>query len=262
MIALLPQTPVVILAGGLGTRLRPVLADRPKGLAPIGSQSFLEIQISLLRDQGARQFVLCVGHQAAQVRMALGDGRALGVHIDYSEETGRLLGTAGALKQAERFFAPRALVVNGDTFFAIDYERLVHHHVAEQRAAATVATLALAPASDQNRYGSVMLDVSGRFVASFREKEAPSCGAATWVNAGAYMVEQKLFRWVPAGKPCSLENEVFPGLMTAGQKLGAMTAARRFFDIGTPEGLDVFCSYFQELHEGPRPRAQQAIQTV
>src|SRR5437773_2245856 len=97
----LSDIPVVILAGGLGTRLRAVLPGQPKGLAPIGEQSFLEIQIQLLRDQGARHFVLCVGYLADQIRTTLGDGTRLGVRIDYSIEADRLLGTAGALKLAE-----------------------------------------------------------------------------------------------------------------------------------------------------------------
>src|SRR5262249_41662980 len=105
----LVETPVVILCGGLGTRLRPVLADVPKGLAPVGDRPFLEIQLELLRGQGARRFVLCVGHLAGQIRQTFGDGGRWGVRIDYSVEGDRLLGTGGALKLAERFFRPRAL---------------------------------------------------------------------------------------------------------------------------------------------------------
>src|SRR5438477_10610039 len=118
---MLSQVPVVILAGGLGTRLRPVLSDRPKGLAPVGERPFLEIQIELLRAQGARRFVLCVGHLAGQIEAYFGNGGRCGVRIDYSIEGEQLLGTGGALKLAERFFQPRALVLNGDTYLAVDY---------------------------------------------------------------------------------------------------------------------------------------------
>src|SRR5438552_3831532 len=120
---MLSQTPVLILAGGLGTRLRPVLSDRPKGLAPIAGRPFLQIQMELLHDSGARHFVLCLGHLADQIRSAFGDGSNLGVRIDYSMEGECLLGTAGALKLAERFFQPRGLVLNGDTYLAADYDR-------------------------------------------------------------------------------------------------------------------------------------------
>jgi NDP-sugar pyrophosphorylase family protein len=84
MSSVLADTPVVILAGGLGTRLRAAVGDRPKGLAAVGDRTFLEIQIGLLRDQGARRFVLCIGHRAEQIREALGNGGELGVRIDYS----------------------------------------------------------------------------------------------------------------------------------------------------------------------------------
>src|SRR5437762_4711031 len=155
---MLAQIPVLILAGGLGTRLRPTLPDRPKGLAPIGEHSFLEVQLQLLRRQGARRFVLCVGHRAGQVQAELGDGRALGVQIEYSvEEEGCLLGTAGALKQAERYFAPHALVLNGDTYFNIDYTQLLQRHLEERQQQDALATLALTRLSERDRYGSVLL---------------------------------------------------------------------------------------------------------
>ena len=158
--------PVVILAGGLGTRLRPVLADRPKGLAPIGERPFLEIQIDLLRRQGARRFVFSIGHLAQQIQDHFGDGRGFGVQIDYSVEGPQLLGTGGALKLAERFFTPRALVLNGDTFFDLEYAELLARHE-EERAA---ATLALARADNGQRYGKVLIDPSTRRAVGFREK--------------------------------------------------------------------------------------------
>src|SRR5260370_34350177 len=158
---LLGRTPVVILAGGLGTRLRPALTDLPKGLAPIGDEPFLEVQIELLRDQGARDFVLCVGHLAGHIQGRLGDGGKLGVSIRYSLDGERLLGTGGALKRAERCFAPRAVVLNGDTYLAVAYERLLEHHLRARERAGVLATLSLAQAPDPRRYGTVVLDASG-----------------------------------------------------------------------------------------------------
>ncbi|NDH07349.1 nucleotidyl transferase, partial [bacterium] len=96
MIKPLSKIPVLILAGGLGTRLRSVVADKPKALAPIMGKPFLEIQIELLKDQGARHFVLCVGYLSQQIAETFGDGSRFGVRIDYSEEKDQLRGTAGA----------------------------------------------------------------------------------------------------------------------------------------------------------------------
>jgi NDP-sugar pyrophosphorylase family protein len=251
----------MILAGGLGTRLRPVLADRPKGLAPVGSQPFLEIQIELLRDQGARRFVLCLGHLADQIRDHFGDGSRWNVHLDYSVEGDRLLGTGGALKLAERFFAPRGLVLNGDTFLALDYARLLQHHQEERTAHKVLATLALARAPDHSRYGNCVLDASGRHLVGFVEKAGEShacpCGGTSkmphrwegWLNAGAYVVERELLRGLPAGQPCSLEREVFPEILRSGRILAALTSHEWFFDIGTPLGLRAFAEYYCDLVE-------------
>ena len=260
--AILETTPVLILAGGLGTRLRPVLADRPKGLAPIGEKPFLEIQIDLLRRQGARRLVFSIGHLAQQIQDHFGDGRRFGVQIDYSVEGPRLLGTGGALKLAERFFTPRALVLNGDTFFDLEYAQLLVRHEAEQAA----ATLALARAEDAQRYGSVLVDPSGRQVVGFREKvgarESPSTVGPHqgWLNAGAYVIERELLAGLAAGEPYSLERDVFPAALGQGRKLAALTSDQRFFDIGTPDGLRAFHA-FHALHASPRASSAGAGQS-
>ncbi len=256
--SLLEETPVVILAGGLGTRLRSVLPNQPKGLAPIGDRSFLEIQIELFREQGARQFVLCVGYQSNQIREALGDGRAWDVRIDYSIEGEQLLGTAGALKLAERFFAPRALVVNGDTYFALEYERLLQRHLAYGKGRTALATLSLASADDSGRYGNILLDASNQFVTGFREKDASIEAAGHWLNAGAYVIERELLDFVPAGKPCSLEREVFPEALAAGAKIAAFTSSSRFYDIGTPESWRGFTDYYLERCNDKHAQAHTA----
>jgi NDP-sugar pyrophosphorylase family protein len=240
----LGSLPVLILAGGLGTRLRRVVPDRPKGLAVIGNESFLEIQVRLLRNQGARRFVLCVGHRAAQIKTALGDGRQWGVRIDYSVEEGGLLGTAGALKLAARFFLPRALVVNGDTFFPLDYGRFVRRHLQELQGEPPLASLVLARAADRGGFGHVDLDISKRTVVEFREKSPSDARKKRWLNAGVYLLEREVLDFVPRNKPCSLERDVFPQILAAGRRLAASTTLRPFFDIGTPEGLERFRRFY------------------
>jgi NDP-sugar pyrophosphorylase family protein len=209
----------------------------------VGQASFLEIQIGLLERQGAHRFVLCVGHHANQIQAALGDGAHLGVHIEYSAERGSLLGTAGALKLAERWFAPRALVLNGDTYFALDYARFVRFHDDERRRdPSVVASLCLGPAGDRRQCGSVELDRSGCRVVAFREKDAHA--TPKWLNGGAYVIENDLLRNVPVAQPCSLERAGFPRALARGQRLAAWISRRRFFDIGTPESLESFRCYY------------------
>lgn len=249
---MLGETPVVILAGGLGTRLRPVLSDRPKGLAPVAGRPFLQIQIELLRDCGARLFVLCVGHLADHIRSALGDGRGLGVRIEYSVEGERLLGTAGALKLAERFFRPRALVLNGDTYLATDFNRLVSRHAEEHARSGALATVALAQLEDSARFGTVLLDPTGRYLIGFREKDTAATGTG-WLNAGAYVVERALLDGVPPGMPTSLEREVFPEILRTGGRLAAAPSEEPFYDIGTPEDWVRFAARYDSL-ERARPR--------
>jgi len=240
----LATTPVVILAGGLGTRLRSVVADRPKALAPVGAEPFLEIQIKLLARQGARRFVLCVGHLSQQLIDHFGDGRKLGVAIEYSIERDTLLGTAGALKLAQRFFAPDALVLNGDTYLALDFNGVLEHHARRRAAAGAVATLVVAPVSDAQRFGTVLLDAATERLVAFREKQAAAAAEPGWVSAGVYVLHHSVLQGVPDGVPCSLEREVFPQLLAGGKTLAALVSQDTFYDIGTPDSLRAFDDYY------------------
>lgn len=227
--------PVIVLCGGLGTRLRPAVADRPKALAPVGERSFLAMQLELLRDRGARHFVLCVGHQAEQIEAAFGDGYELGVRIDYSHDGPQLLGTGGALRRAERFFAPAAIVVNGDTYIDVDLARLARVHSSARKRGA-LATLTLARMPDSGRFGTV--EVAAARVTAFREKAlAPANG---WVNAGVYVLERGLLQRIPAGQAVSLERDVFPAAIRERLTLAAFRHHQAFRDIGTPEELREF----------------------
>jgi NDP-sugar pyrophosphorylase family protein len=228
-----------------------VVTDRPKALAPIGDRPFLEVQITLLRDQGARRFVLCVGHRAAQIRETLGDGSRLGVEIDYSVEGQMLLGTGGAVRLAERFIEPRALVLNGDTYLAANYARLLEHHAQQRARAGVVATLTLARLEAVQRFGTVVLDSSGGYVAGFVEKNQGPIGPG-WLNAGAYVFERDLVERIAPGVPCSLEREVFPDALAAGRRLAAFPSDQPFFDIGTPHDFERFLRLFQQWTQGRR----------
>ena len=227
--------PVIVLCGGLGTRLRPAVSDRPKALAPVGGgRAFLEVQLEALRSRGARHIVLCVGHMADQVEAALGDGSALGLRIDYVRDGETLLGTGGALKRAERFVAPAAAGANGDTYPNLDLDRLAAAHAASGAA----ATLTLARVPDAGRFGRVEF-ADGR-VTHFREKE-PGAGGG-WVNAGVYVVGRELLARVPPAEVVSLERDVFPAALRDGLPLAAFPQEEVFHDIGTPDALRAFAA--------------------
>jgi NDP-sugar pyrophosphorylase family protein len=245
----LQQLPVLILAGGLGTRLRTVLADRPKALAPIQDRPFLELQIELLAQQGLREFVLCIGYMGEQIQAYFGDGSRWDVQIHYSIEGERLMGTAGAIKNAAPWIHERALVLNGDTYFEIDYVDFLHQHHLACLDSAALASMALARLDDPSRYGSVELDSEGKRLVGFREKVANATPQPIWVNAGAYMIEKTFLDHIPADSVVSIERDVFPQLLASGAMIAAYRTKARFYDMGTPEGLEQFIAFYLQSQE-------------
>ena len=177
---------------------------------------------------------------AEQIEAAFGDGSALGVRIDYSRDGEKLLGTAGALKLADRFFAPTALVVNGDTYIDVDLARLARAHTSAGDAA---ATLTLARVPDASRYGTI--EVEGTRVTGFREKSGTTEG---WVNAGVYVIERELLARVPAGEAVSLERDVFPAALRDGLMLAGFEQNESFTDIGTPDAFRAFAAQREATH--------------
>lgn len=218
----------VILCGGLGTRIRSVAADRPKALIQVLGQPFLEWLIRGLARDHVRRVVLAVGYMGENIRSVIGIERC-GVEIAYSVEK-ELLGTGGALRLAlDKTSSATLLVMNGDSICRYDSGRLVDTHVKNH----AKATLWLAPASDEERFGNVAVDEDGR-VTAFSEKSSRQGGG--WVNAGVYVMARDAIAAIQPQKFVSLEREVFPSLV--GRGLYGVTGDGMFVDIGTPESLD------------------------
>lgn len=220
---------VFVLAGGMGTRIRSLFPNHPKSMIPFNGKPFLEYQIAFLARQGFRQFVLCVGHQAEQIAAHFGDGQHLGVDIAYSQETAPL-GTGGALRYAERFFDTAALVINGDTYLATDYQAIAAYHAQQPGA---IGTIVVTEVEEAGQSGQVILDVEGR-ITVFREKLA-GVGRGL-VNAGVYVFAPRILDYIPAGEKVSLEREVFPVLLNGTERLLGFPVCESFIDMGTPEG--------------------------
>lgn len=216
----------LILCGGLGTRLRPLVNDRPKSMAPVAGRPFIEYLLLQLRQYGFRDIILCVGYQAGCVKDYFGSGEPWQVRLRYSEER-EPLGTAGALKLAEPLIAStQALVLNGDSLFAIDLQRLAQYH--EQKRA--LATVALASLKNTQRYGSVEVNAQGEVV-RFLEKAEQRSG---WINGGIYLFRRDLFEHIPFGQRLSLEQDIFPLLIGTGF-YGLAFSGSYLVDIGVPE---------------------------
>jgi D-glycero-alpha-D-manno-heptose 1-phosphate guanylyltransferase len=216
----------LLLVGGFGTRLRPVLASSPKPLAEVGGRTFLELLICQLRSQGIRRIVMCTGYLGNQIEETFGDGEQFGVTITYSQEM-QPMGTGGAVKLASRNVAldPEFIVMNGDSFIEVDIGRLSRFH----REHKGLATIAVRYVEDTARYGRVEPGPEGRIV-KFLEKS--NAGGPGLVNAGVYVFDTAILARIKDG-PASLEQDVFPAILDSG--VFAYEETGLFIDIGTPE---------------------------
>jgi mannose-1-phosphate guanylyltransferase len=221
---------VLILAGGLGTRVRAEFPDLPKPLIPICGKPFLERQLTLLAAQGFRHFTLCVGYRASQIMEYFGTGTTWGISLTYSAEPFPL-GTAGALKYAAANVHESALILNGDTYLDVDYRALLACH--DRRRPEVLGTLALTEVPDSTRFGEVVMAGAGR-IAAFNEKSNGQGGPGL-INAGAYVLEPRVLDLIPGGRASSLERDIFPALAAAGQLDGTIVTGS-FVDIGTSAG--------------------------
>ena len=226
-------TTAVILAGGLGTRLRPAFADRPKVLAPVAGRPFLDYLLTHLRNQGLHQVVLSIGYLAGQIQSYVGGGERWDLRAGYIREE-QPLGTAGALRLASQGLEGPFFGLNGDTLFLADFREFWHAH----RSNSGAASVCLKPAEDPSQRGWVALDSLGR-ITSFEEKSGQeSVQQPVWlVNAGLYLLEPCALAGIAAGETASIERQVFPELAKRGQLYGQVQEAY-FADIGTPESLE------------------------
>jgi D-glycero-alpha-D-manno-heptose 1-phosphate guanylyltransferase len=228
-----------ILAGGAGTRLRTVLSDRSKVMAPVAGRPFLTYLLDQLSAYGIRKVVLCTGQFGDQLRAYLGDTYA-GMSLFYSHEQ-TPLGTAGALARAlPSVFSRTLLVMNGDSFFATDLAASLRLH----RAKGAQASLLLAYVEDGSRYGKVQLEEDGT-VREFREKDSATSSA--WINSGIYWFERPVLEALPQHQPLSLEKEVLPGLI--GRGLYGYKQRGKFLDIGIPQDYARAPQFFLDLNE-------------
>ncbi len=230
--AKLPFT-AFILAGGLGLRLRPVIADRPKPMAAVGDTPFLEVLIDSLASKGVRRFVLLTGFRGEMIEDYFHRLKPDGVSVEFSQEAVPM-GTGGAVKNAEKFATDPTLLVNGDTFFDADLDSLYRFHVEKN----AQVSLSLYEVEDVSRYGSVNVDSNAR-ITGFSEKK--SAGGRGLINAGLSLLSADSIKALPEGS-YSMEQEIFPKLVGTGRMFG-LCQDRPFFDIGTPESYEAFNSF-------------------
>jgi D-glycero-alpha-D-manno-heptose 1-phosphate guanylyltransferase len=215
---------VVILCGGVGTRLKAVVDDKPKPMAEIDKRPFIDILIEHISTFGFQRFILCAGYKAESIQEYYKNKKCR-VEILIKKEQ-ELLGTGGAVKNVRSLISSNPfLVLNGDSFLDMDLYKFIEFHL-EKKA---LLSIALINAEDTKSYGSIKTDSSGRIV-RFSEKKAGQNGL---INAGIYLFNREVLSLMPSDKKFSLEYDFFPKIVD--REFYGYLAKGVFIDIGTPE---------------------------
>jgi NDP-sugar pyrophosphorylase family protein len=239
------EVSAVILAGGLGTRLRSQVSDRPKVMALVNGRPFLEYLLDQVVDGGIRSATLCIGYMAEVVRAHFGNSYR-GVELSYSIEE-ELLGTGGALRLALPHMRHDAvLVMNGDSFCGVDLKSFASWHAAKQARASIVLT----EVPDTSRYGRVELE-EDNVIQGFIEKGGAQ--RPGYINAGIYLLQRRILEAISPKTVVSLEREVFPKLIGSGF-YGWTAPHSLFIDIGTPESYAEAQDLFSRLEKQKEER--------
>lgn len=217
----------VILAGGMGTRLRPLTLRRPKPIVPLLNVPFLRYQLGLLRAHGVRDVILSVSHQPEVIRRTMA-AEPLGDITLRDVVEPEPLGTAGGVRNAADLVEGRVVVLNGDVLTDLDLSAMLRAH----EECGAQATIYLTPVENPTAYGLVELDADGR-VRRFLEKPGWDEITTNTVNAGVYILESELLDLIPKGQPYSIEREFFPMLLERRVPFHGFVSPGYWLDIGT-----------------------------
>ncbi len=222
----------MVMAAGLGTRLRPLTDFLPKPMMPIANRPVLEHLLRLLHRHDVREVGINLHAEPETIRRYVGDGSALGMSVRWSHEP-ELLGTAGGTKKLEDFWAGETiLVTSGDGLHDIDVTALLGHH----RRTSALATLAVKPVSDPSSYGVVILDRDTR-VRGFQEKPTRDEARSDLANCGVYVIEPELLERIPPDTVVDFGRDVWPSLVAAGEPIYAHTTMAYWNDVGDLDAL-------------------------
>src|SRR5436190_14623983 len=219
----------LILAGGKGTRLRPLTINTPKPVVPVANSPFLLYQIDLMRGAGIDEIILSLSYQPRKIEDLLKDGSDYGVWIRYAVE-GTPLGTGGAFKNAEGQIDSSTIVFNGDVLTDIDLAAVIARH----RETRAVATIVLTPVENPSAYGLVETNSDG-WIQRFIEKPGPDEITCNTINAGIYVLEPSVLKYMPKGEPYSFERGLFPTLLEHKEPMMSYFFDKYWIDIGTPQ---------------------------
>ena len=258
----------ILLCGGMGTRLRSVVSDRPKPMADICGKPFLQYLLEMLREKGITEVIFALGYMGEMIEEYFQDGSAFGLKIAYSYEE-EPLGTGGAIRNAlPKILEEEVLVLNADTYFPMDYQGLLRFHQ-ENDGDFSLATRAV---PDISRYGAVRRDSAGRILA-WNEKlgdggQQPGEGSkqpiegnaqqaasaspkslSGEINGGIYVMKKSLIAEIPEGKH-SLEQDCIPKWLSEGKRIFGLPFHGYFMDIGIPKDYQQFITDVEQGKHG------------
>ena len=233
------MTQCVILAGGLGTRLRSVDPTRPKALMPVAGHPFIDHQLEMLARCGVRDIVLCIGYQGDQIERHVGDGAGFGVRVRYAhEDPEKLMGTGGALLNAFPLLAPTFMVMYGDSYLPVDYAEV----------AATFDRLGkpalMTVYRNEGKWDKSNVRVDGDRVAFYSKAAKP--GEADCIDYGLTMYRKAVME-AYRGEPLPLDLARILGDLVGRGELAALVVKQRFYEIGKPEGLAELDAYLKKV---------------
>lgn len=228
---------VAILAGGLATRLRPLTDRVPKSLIEIDGKPFLEYQLDFLKKGGVKDMVLCLGYLGEQIEKYFGDGRKFGVSIKYSHEGNSLLGTAGALKNAERLLDGKFFIIYGDSYLSLDFSATMSYFNKHGKLGLMVVY------KNYDRFDRSNVAIEGNLVKQYSKKDRIE--GMVYIDYGASILRKEVLEVVPQNQVYSLED-LFAQLIKQ-EELLACEVNKRFYQIGFPEGLEEFKKYVSRV---------------
>lgn len=230
---------IAILAGGLATRLRPLTEITPKSMVMIQGRPFLEYQLDFLRKNRVTSVVLCIGYLGEQIENYFGDGRKFGMNITYSYESKQLLGTAGALKKAEKLLEDPFFTMYGDSYLSLDFADALSYFRSQNKLAL------MSVYKNYDRYERSNTVIKGGLVKKFSKRKKTK--DMVYIEYGANIFKKEALGLIPEGQPYSLE-ELFPELIRR-EELLAYEVRERFYQIGSSEGLEEFKRYVTQTSE-------------
>jgi mannose-1-phosphate guanylyltransferase len=219
----------LFLAGGMGTRLKPLTDEIPKPMVPIMNKPLLARSMENLRKCGIDEIVISTGYKSQTIEKYFGDGSKFGLNIEYVIES-TPLGTGGAIKNTGHLYDDTFLVFNADILCNMDFTELIKFHKSKSAA----VTIAVTRVSNPSAYGVIEYDKCG-YALSFTEKPTAEEIRSDYINAGVYVLEPAVLREIPDGRPVSVEREIFPALLRKGHKVAVYNGCSYWMDIGTPE---------------------------